>query len=104
MRAASVSSSIDSSRAPKRCIADAAACVDARPEHEAQMVGRGRNRQRSGIAERLETDVAALAHGLQALGDVGAVQTLERNDVAHGCQPNEIEQTPAGRVACADPV
>ena len=75
------------------CIADAAACVDARAQHKAQMIGRGGNRQRSGIAERLETDVTALPHGLQAFGDVGAVQTFERNDVAHGCQPNEIEQS-----------
>ena len=57
------------------------------------MVGRGRDGKRRGIAERLEADIAALAHGLQAFGHKGPVQTFEGNDVAHRCQSHEIEQS-----------
>ena len=67
MRAASISSSVASRRAPSAGIADAPAGVDARAQHEAQMIGRRRHGEAGGVGERLEADVAALAHDLQAL-------------------------------------
>ena len=67
MRAASISSSVASSRAPSAGVADAPAGIDARAEHEAQVIGRRRHGEAGGVGERPEADVAALAHHLQAL-------------------------------------
>ena len=73
-------------------IADAPAGVDARAQHEAQMIGRGRDGEAGGVGERLEAGVAAQAHDLQALGDIGAVEALERHHVAHGGERDEVEE------------
>ena len=76
----------------ERGIADASAGVDARAQHEAQMIGRGRHGEAGGIGERAQPGVAALAHDLQALGHVGAVEALERHHIAHGGEADEVEQ------------
>ena len=92
MRAASISSAVGEQPRAEARVADASAGVDARAQHEAQVIGRRRHGEAGGVGQRLEADVAALAHDLQALGDEGAVEALEGHHVAHGCERDEVEE------------
>ena len=61
--------------------ADAAAGIDARPQHEAEMPGFRRAVQPRHIHQRGVADMVAPAHRDQALGDEGAVEPDQRRDI-----------------------
>ncbi len=73
------------------CVTDAPAGIDARPQDEAEVIGRRRLVQARGVAQRLEADILAPTHHLQPLRDIGAVQAGERHHVGDGCQRHEVE-------------
>ena len=54
------------SRAPKRRVADPPARVDARPDHEAEMIGPRRAVGAGDVEEGGQPRTAALAHDLRA--------------------------------------
>ena len=78
--------------AAKRCVSDPSARVDARPEHEAEVVRGGRLGEAGGIEKGRQPDVAAAAHHLQALDHIGAVEAGKRHHVADRRQRYQIEQ------------
>ena len=76
----------------ERGAADAAAGIDARPEQEAEMPGLRRAAQARDVHQRGQSDILAPAQRQQALGDEGAVETLERHHVGDGAERDQIEQ------------
>ena len=70
---------------------DAAASIDARPQHEAEMPGVRRAVQPRYIHQRGVADMVAAAHRDQTLGDEGAVEPGQRRDVGHGAERHVMQ-------------
>ncbi len=76
---------------PHSGLADPAAGVDPRPEHEAELERARRMAEIDKIGQRPDSGVAPPGHDFQALHDEGAVDTAQRNHVANGAQRDQIE-------------
>ncbi len=72
-------------------LADAAAGIDPRAQHEAQMIGARRLAQARDIGERREAGIAALLHHRQPLPHQRAVDAGQRHDVGHRAERHEVE-------------
>ena len=70
---------------------DAAAGIDARPQHEAEMPGLRRAVQPRHIHQRGMADMVAAAHRDQALGDEGAVEPGQGRDIGHGAERHMMQ-------------
>ena len=75
----------------KGCVADASASVDPRSQQEAQMPGLRRPAEPRNIHERREPRPTPRPHHGEPLHDEGAVEALQRRDVGHGRQRDEIQ-------------
>ena len=71
--------------------ADAAAGIDARPEHEAEMPGLRRAVEPRHVHQRGEADMVAAAQRDQSLGDEGAVEPGQRHDVGDGAERDVMQ-------------
>ena len=80
---------------------DAPARVDARSEHEAEMIGSQRPADAPGVLQCGEARIAPLAHDLEALDDEGAIEPDERHHVADRRQGDEVEPFEERRLADA---
>ncbi len=86
--------------------ADAAAGIDARPQHEAEMPGLRRAVEPRHIHQRGVADMVAPPHRDQALGDEGAVEPDQRRDVGDGAERDVMqhaEQVRLGHLAVQKP-
>ena len=72
-------------------LADAAAGVDPRAEHEAQIAAFGRAVEAGGVGQSGEAGVAAAGHHLEPLGDEGAVEAAQLGDVGDGAERDQVE-------------
>ena len=71
--------------------ADAAARIDARAEHEAEMPRLGRPGEACDVHQRGEPRMLAPPHGDQPLGDEGAVEALQRHHVGDRAERRRVE-------------
>jgi hypothetical protein len=83
----------------ERGVADAAARIDARAQQKAEMERRRRTVEPRRVHQRLEAHAFAPPQREQALGDIGAVQALERHHVGHGAERHQIEERQQIRLA-----
>ena len=70
---------------------DAAAGIDARAQHEAEMPGFRRTVQPRHVHQRGMPDMVAAAHRDQALGDEGAVEPGQRRDIGHRAERDMMQ-------------
>src|SRR5260370_1436817 len=71
---------------------DTPACIDARPQHEAEMPRLRRPAKPRYVHQRRQADALASAHRDQPLGHEGAIEPLERDHVRNGAERNEVKE------------
>ena len=76
----------------ERRVADPPARIDARPDHEAQMIGPRRTVGAGDVEQGRQPRPAALAHHLKPLDDEGPVEAGQRHDVGDRRERDEIER------------
>ena len=73
-------------------LADAAAGIDARAKRETEVAAARRLHQPRRLRERVQPDILARRHDLEALGDERAVERLQPGDVGDRAKGDEVEQ------------